>query len=160
MRSSSSLLLAATLLGAVLAPAALDPAAAQATPPHAWLFGEWTGGLFPAPTNISAQACLASPTVIFTRDVVMRATLTEATYSQYVVETARTDTSGTTFRFAPPNAGQASNPLLGVVGAPPAPSGFGCPDPESLRVVRRTDNEIVFPDCADFPNPLVRCPSR
>jgi hypothetical protein len=136
------------------------PARAQGAPPHAWLFGSWTGGLFPVPSNISAQACLAAPVVIFTNDVVLRASLTEATYTQRVVETARTVPGETDFRFAPSAAPAPSNPLLGNAGAPPPSVGFGCGDPDSLRVVRRSDNEIEFPGCADFPNPLIRCPGR
>jgi hypothetical protein len=38
--------------------------------------------------------------------------------------------------------------------------GFGCISPDVLRVQRRTENEITFPDCKDFPYPLVRCPAR
>ncbi|HEX3348769.1 MAG TPA: hypothetical protein VHS58_11775 [Acetobacteraceae bacterium] len=157
MRRSSAFLLAATCFAAALVPAAKQRAAAQAAPPHAWLFGAWTGGLFPAPSNISAQACLGSPTVIFTRDVVLRSTLMDTTYQQRVVETARTDSGKTTFRLAPDAPVAPSNPLLasGLQAVD-----FGCPDPDTLTVVRRTDNEIVFQDCADFPNPLVRCPSR
>ena len=62
-------LLAASLFGAAVLPVAATPASAQQAPPHAWLFGSWTGGLFPAPSNVTAQTCLATPVVIFTRDV-------------------------------------------------------------------------------------------
>src|SRR5574340_201466 len=55
-------------------------------PPHAWLFGTWTGGLFPVPGILSPQACLSQPVVIFTRDVVLRATLTSELYIQRVIE--------------------------------------------------------------------------
>jgi hypothetical protein len=130
------------------------PAAAQQAP-HAWLFGEWTGGLFPVPSAVSAQACIAQPTVIFTRDVVMRAVLTDPQFVQRVIETALTENGATTFRFAP--AALAANPLLGT---DTQAQGFGCPNPNGLRVIRRTENEIAFPDCADFPYPLVRCGSR
>jgi hypothetical protein len=127
---------------------------AQATapsPPHAWLFGAWTGGLFPAPSGVTAQQCLAQPTVIFTRDVVMRATLTDVTYAERVIETVRLTVNGSEFRF--------------VSGPPPTsntPSvvGFGCDSPDVLHVVRRGENEITFPDCAEYPYPLVRCPGR
>lgn len=138
-------------------------AAAQGTggPPHAWLFGSWTGGLFPVSANISAQACLGQPTVIFTRDTVMRATLTDVTYVERVIETARTNPGVTDFQFAPATNQLAatSNGLLGL-DAPKAAEGFGCETPDVLHVQRRGDNEITFPGCKEFPNPLIRCPAR
>ena len=33
-------------------------------------------------------------------------------------------------------------------------------NPDVLHVVRRGENEIAFPGCADFPNPLIRCQTR
>jgi hypothetical protein len=150
-------LLAAPLVAAPLLAAPASPVRAQGEPPHAWLFGSWTGGLFPAPSNITAAACLAQPVVIFSRDVVLRATLTDVTYTQRVIATARTNPGVTEFQFAP-----ATPPTTGLFGAPAAAtqSGFGCQNPDELTVQRRSDNEITFPGCADFPNPLVRCPSR
>ena len=133
------------------------PAQAQQQPPHAFLFGSWTGGIFPVPAHISAQACLAHPTVIFTQDVVLRATLTDFAYVQRQVESVRTGPI-TEFRFAhtePP----AADGLLGAI-TPPAPMGFGCASADDLIVQRVNDNQITFPGCADFPNPLVRCPSE
>jgi hypothetical protein len=102
---------------------------------------------------MTAAACFSQPTVIFTRDLVMRATLTEQTLTQREVETARSTPQGTEFRFAG-NPG-ASSGLLGS--RIPAMTGFGCESPDVLHVQRRGENEIVFPGCADFPNPLVRC---
>jgi hypothetical protein len=142
--------------------AAAQPGAARAAgPPHAWLFGAWTGGLFPAPSNISAQTCLGEPTVIFTRDAVLRATLTEVTYVQRVIVTARTNPGVTDFQFSPAVDALAatSNGLLGMDPPKEAP-GFGCETTDVLHVERRGENEIVFPGCKDFPNPLIRCPSR
>jgi len=129
-----------------------------AAPPHAWLFGAWTGGLFPAPSLLTAQECLAQPTVIFTRDLVMRTTLTDVAYVQRVVESARATSSGTDFRFTGSPAPDAGSSLLGL-NQGPLP-GFGCASPDDLRVERRGPNEISFPGCADFPYPLVRCPGR
>ena len=131
---------------------------AGAQPPHAWLFGTWTGGLFPTPSGLTAQACLSQPVVIFTRDVVLRATLISELYLQRVVESARTSPSGTEFRFAsaPLPAGADG---LGIASAPLTP-GFGCESSDVLHVQRHTDNEISFPGCADFPYPLLRCPAR
>jgi hypothetical protein len=135
-----------------------SPAATQAqTPPHAWLFGSWTGGLFPVSTQLSAQACLAQPVIIFTRDVVLRASLTEPTYAQRLVVTARTDPGSTEFRFTPVPQSTNSD-LLGV--AAQDQKGFGCESPDVLHVQRHTDNEISFPGCSDFPYPLVRCPAK
>jgi hypothetical protein len=126
-------------------------------PPHAWLFGSWTGGIFPAPSVLSAEACLSQPVVIFTRDVLMRALLTSEFYVQRVIETARETPDGAEFRFAsaPPIA---AGPL-GLDAPAPTP-GFGCESPDVLHVQRHTQNEIAFPGCADFPYPLVRCPGR
>jgi hypothetical protein len=139
--------------------AGLGAGAARAQePPHAWLFGSWSGGLFPASPHISTEACLAQPVVIFTRDVVLRATLTETIFTQRVIETARTVPGRTEFIFAPARPPEA-NGLLGVTSAPPQP-GFGCETPDVLHVQRRSDTEISFPGCADFPYPLVRCGAR
>jgi hypothetical protein len=130
-------------------------------PPHAWLFGTWTGGLFPSPPGITAAQCLAQPVVIFTRDIVLRATLVDELYHQRVIETLRASPQGMDFRFAP-----GISPLqavgAGLMGGatPPAPAGFGCENPDVLHVQRRSDTEIVFQGCADFPEPLVRCPSK
>ncbi len=144
---------------AVTALFAASPAGAQtATPPHAWLFGAWIGGLFPPPSALSARECLAQPIVIFTRDIVMRATLTDQLYTQRLVETARATGSGVEFRFA------RSLPI-----APTSPFdqrqrqieiGFGCENPDVLHVQRLSENEIRFPGCPEFPFPLVRCPAR
>jgi hypothetical protein len=134
------------------------PAQAQSTAPHAWLYGSWSGGLFPPPPGLSASlACLTQPVVIFTRDVVLRASLAETTYTQRVIATARTAGNHTDFQFAPPEAAVAA----GLVGATaPPPAGFGCPDPNVLNVERKSASEISFPGCADFPYPLVRCAAR
>ncbi len=145
------------LLGAVPL-AAPPPAAAQSTAPHGWLFGAWIGGLFPPPTGSTASSCLAQPTVIFTRDVVLRATLTETTYTQRVIETARTGSGLTDFLFSPAVNQDAAN-SLGLLGlpAPKAAAGFGCEDDNTLHVARVNDNQISFPGCSAFPYPLVRC---
>ena len=144
---------------AVAAPLACVPQAVRAQggePPHAWLFGTWTGGLFPPPTSFNLQACLGQPVVIFTRDVVLRATLTEPTFAQRVVVTARTSPGSTEFQFSPGATADAAAGLLGITAPQPVP-GFGCETPNVLHVQRRGENEISFPGCADFPYPLVRC---
>lgn len=127
------------------------PAHSQAQPPHAWLFGTWTGGIFPVPSNVSSQACFSQPVVIFTRDLVLRAILTQQTLSQREIETARATPQGTEFRFAVTNA------VPRMFGGEPGRVGFGCDSPDLLVVQRRGENEISFPGCADFPYPLVRC---
>ena len=147
------------LAAAMCAAAPLAPASAQNTePPHAWLFGTWTGGLFPAPSTVTASSCLGQPVVVFTRDVVLRATLTDVTYIQRIVATARTDPGKTDFQFTPIAA--PSGGLFAETLASSGPHGFGCESPDVLHVQRRGENEISFPGCADFPNPLIRCPSR
>jgi hypothetical protein len=157
MRRPLSRLLAVALV----AVAPLGAARAQSGAPHAWLFGAWVGGIFPVSGDLTAQACLGQPTVIFTRDVVMRAQLTDAAYAQRVIVTARTTGGQTDIQFTPaidPLAA-TSNGLLGL-DPPKAAAGFGCESEDVLHVQRRGDNEIVFPGCREFPNPLVRCPAK
>ena len=124
-------------------------------PPHAFLFGTWTGGIFPVPSGavLPPQACLSQPVVIFSREVVLRATLTSQFMVQREIETVRASPSGVEFRLGTIDV----PPLLG--GAPPQ-TGFGCDSPDVLHVQRRGENEIAFPGCTDFPNPLVRCHTR
>ncbi len=142
------------LLAALCVPVpAASPAQAQGAPPHAWLFGTWSGGIFPVPANMPPQACLSQPVVVFTQDLVLRATLTEQTLVQRVIESARAAPGGTEFRFAA--TGAAPSTALS-----PSRGGFGCEAPDVLHVQRRGENEISFPGCADFPNPLVRCHTR
>lgn len=163
MRQRARLTAAAILSIATMLPApAIAPARAQTTAPaDAWLFGSWIGGLFPAPTGVTAEACLAQPVVIFTRDLVLRATMTEQTYAQRIVAAVRRTDDGFELRFEPSGgrdtAGMAT--ALGLA-PPPQAEGFGCESPDVLHVQRKGDNEIAFPGCADFPNPLVRCPGR
>jgi hypothetical protein len=153
MRRFTTALLASCLLATSLA-AVPVAAQAQGQPPHASLFGTWTGGVFPAPPNLSPQACLSQPVVIFTRDLVMRATLTEQVLTQREIETVRGTPTGLEFRFV----GNGGTRLLGPSG--PQQAGFGCETADVLHVQRRGENEISFPGCADFPNPLVRCQTR
>lgn len=126
------------------------PAFAQNAPPHAWLFGTWTGGIFPVPANIPPQACLSQPVVVFTRDLVLRATITEQFMGQREIESVRATPTGVEFRFAGGVAPTVGEPI----------PGFGCESGAVLHVQRRGENEISFPGCADFPNPLVRCQTR
>jgi len=143
-------------LASLLLAAAPASTFAQGQPPHSWLFGSWTGGIFPPPPGLSATACFSQPTVIFTRDLVLRATVTEQELSQRVVETARASTAGVEFRFAVTGSGAVPRVFGGGAGR----VGFGCESPDVLNVQRRGENEIAFPGCADFPYPLVRCHSR
>jgi hypothetical protein len=159
MRRFAALLTAVSAaLLLLLAPTPPRAQAVTQAPPHAWLFGAWTGGLFPAPSGLTAQECLAQPTVIFTRDVVMRATLTDTAYVQRIVESARLTINGTEFRFASSPVQASTSNLLGLT--PPATIGFGCTSPDELHIVRKTENEITFPGCGDYPYPLIRCPAR
>jgi hypothetical protein len=124
----------------------------RSEPPHAWVFGSWTGGIFPA-GETSAVRCLGQPTVIFTRDVVLRASALDVAYRQRLVETVAAGPEALEFRFAP--AAPQATPFGARL---PPDSGFGCPGgPNSLRVERRGPDEIVFPDCDEFPSPLKRC---
>ena len=151
MRRAIVLLTCFATLATSLAPSVVQ---AQAQPPHAFLFGTCTGGLFPVPASLAPQACLSQPVIIFTRDLVLRATLIEQTLTQREIETVRIIPGGAEFRFA--RLGAAPTALVGGARG----GGFGCESPDVLTVERRGENEISFPGCADFPNPLVRCQTR
>lgn len=156
MRRTVAPLAAALAVAAAFAPPLASTARAQqhAEAPHAFLFGSWTGGLFPPPSSASAQECLAQPSVIFTRDVVMRATLTDVLYVQRAIETARGIGNGIDIHLVAAGGAQASPGGLGL-GSPG--QGFGCETPDVLHVRRLSPNEISFPGCREFPFPLVRC---
>jgi hypothetical protein len=124
------------------------------TEPHAFLYGTWVGGIFPPPANVPAQC--AAPTLIVTRDVVMRSTLMDVAYRQRIIAGVQAvpGGNGVIIRFVPV---AAPGPLTGS-GQPDL--GFGCGDPNTLRVQRRADGSIIFPACGDFPAPAVRCGAR
>ncbi len=146
--------IAATLLaGAMLAPVALrHPAAAQSAPPHAWLFGAWAGGLYPAPPGMSAAECEARTTFVVTRDVIIHTTLTHPGPIQNLIASVRGTPAGTIFALAPTDTKPET--VAGLT----EDLGFGCPQPDVLRVVKIAPNQISLPDCTGFPSPLVRCP--
>ncbi len=122
--------------------------------PHDWLFGSWTGGIFP-PTDTEGPRCTAQPTVIFTRDVVMRVGLLDLAYRQRVIETVATRADGASFRFSPAAPGGSA-----MAARLPPDIGFGCPGgPDTLEVQRLGPDEIVFPECREMPSPLRRCGS-
>lgn len=126
------------------APHAQPGAATPNAPPHAWLFGVWTGGLFPVLDGMAAQDCKTQPTVQFGRDSVGHASLVGSEVIQRVIETVRATPMGAEFRFSPVSGGAAA--------------GFGCEDPNILHVAREAGT-IAFPHCAAFPYPLHRCPA-
>ena len=138
------------------------PTRAQAPelPPHSWLFGAWVGGMYPPPVTLGAAECLAQPVVIFTRDLVMRATVTDVLLAQREIETARATPTGAEFRFVTPVRPAADGgTLFAAPGATP-PVGFGCETPNVLHVHRISENQISFPHCTEFPYPLIRCQAR
>jgi hypothetical protein len=144
-------MVAAALLGLA------GPAAAQSgmAVPHAWAFGSWTGGIFP-PGETEGPRCTGQPTVIITRDVVMRASPFDVAYRQRLIETVSGGPAALEVRFVP------IPPQAGPFGARLPPDvGFGCSgNPNLLRIERRGPDEIAFPDCAEFPSPLKRCTGR
>ncbi len=154
MRRTATRLAAILALAVLFAPRTVPLAHAQATP-HAFLFGAWTGGLFPPPSSLSAQECEAQPSVIFTRDVVLRATLTDVLYVQRAIETARGTGSGIDIHFV----AAGPQPASGGIGIAASDLGFGCDSVDVLHVQRLSPNEITFLNCKDFPFPLVRCPA-
>jgi hypothetical protein len=140
------------LVGAMVLALGAGGSAQQADPPHAWVFGSWTGGIFPPGDTMGAR-CAGQPIVIFARDVVLRASPFDVTYRQRVVETVSAAPDALEFRFLP--AAPQATPFGTRV---PPDAGFGCPGgPNALRVERRGPNEIVFPNCTEFPLPLRRC---
>ena len=110
-------------------------------PPHAFLFGTWTGGLFPVLEGMAAQDCTRQPTVVFAQDVVAHATLLDTGMARRVIETVRTSPAGAEIRLTPA----------------PDDSGFGCENADVLHVARESDTMISFPRCAAFPYPLQKC---
>src|SRR5512139_643847 len=72
--------------------------AQQGQPPHAWVFGSWTGGIFP-PTDTQGPRCTGQPTVIFTRDVVMRSSVFDIAYRQRLIETVAAEPDRLEFRL-------------------------------------------------------------
>ncbi len=149
-------LLAGTALaqraGTPSAPPASRPAAPAApnAPPHEWLFGSWTGGIYP-PGDTESARCFGQPTVIFTREAVLRSGILDPAYRQRFIETVVSRAGGATFRFIP---------AVPAGGRVPPEIGFGCPGgPDELEVEQSGPNEIVFPNCREMPSPLRRCGS-
>ena len=140
---------------ATLASPAVLRAQNRQGPPHEWIFGVWTGGIFP-PNDADSPACFGSPTVVFTKDIVMRASLLDTPYRQRVIETVALQPNGLEFRFLP-----AAPTGSAFAGRLPPDIGFGCGgNPDVLRIERRGPDEIVFTDCSDFPATLRRCTRR
>jgi hypothetical protein len=143
------LLLLATLGNASAKPPPAERTAAAAHaapsgPPHAWLFGTWTGGLFPVLDGMVAQDCRTQPTVTFSRDLVNHTSLLSTAMSSREVATVRATPNGAEFRFAP-----ATDPA----------ASFGCENPDELHVARSGVDQINFPHCSAFPYSLERCPA-
>jgi hypothetical protein len=137
--------LAALAMPALTAPALAQP---RQSPPHEWLFGVWTGGAYPA-LDADSPRCFGTGTVIFTLDVIMRAAALDVAYRQRLIETVALTPDGVEIRLVPvgPQGGRL-----------PPEIGFGCDgNPNLLRVRRRGPDEILFPNCSDFPLPLRRC---
>ena len=133
----------------------IAPARAQGNlPPHAWLFGAWIGGLFPPPSTLSAQECLAQPVVIFTRDIVMRAVITDQLYAQRLVETARATADGAEFRFDPPGGRGPFRPVQpDRPGGTSNDVGFGCSESRlPARAAARRERDHL-PRLHRFPLP-------
>jgi hypothetical protein len=103
------------------------PAAAN-QPPHAWLYGSWTGGLFPVLDGMAPQDCKTQPTVVFGRDAVGHASLLGSGLTQRTISTVRATPTGTEFTFTPATA---------------AGSDFGCPNADQLFVARTNPNEVT-----------------
>ena len=149
-RRMATPLFAAALLAAAAMPLSVS---AQGVPPHAWRFGAWAGGVLPAPPDMSASECQARATFVVTKDAVIHSTLTHPDAIENLIASVRGAPNGTIFALAPTDTKPQT--IAGI----PEDLGFGCPQPDILRVVRVGPNEIRFPDCSGFPSPLVRCPA-
>jgi hypothetical protein len=134
------------LVSGLLAAPALSFAQTRQGPPHEWMFGGWTGGIFPA-TETDGPACFGNVSVIVTRDIVMRVSSLDVAFRQRAIETVALVPDGLEFRFVP------------IPGRNAVPeSGFGCGDnPNILRVRRVSDDEVIFVECREFPSSLKRC---
>jgi hypothetical protein len=147
-------LLAAAVLLAVSGLASQAEAATPSGPPHAWLYGVWAGGIFPAPPNMSPDECRAHVTFQVSQDAVLHTTLMHPEPIQNLIAAVRGTPDGTIFTLAPTDA--KADPIAGISDD----LGFGCPQPDTLRVVKTGPDEIAFPGCTGFPSPLVRCPMK
>ena len=140
----------ASLTGAAVArphaPAKSTPAsqASANQPPHAWLYGTWTGGLFPVLAGMAPQDCRAQPTVQFGKDTIEHASLLGTGMVPRSIATVRATPTGAEFTLIPETT---------------ATPGFGCDNPDDLHVTRNGLNEIIFSGCSAFPYPLERCTS-
>ncbi|WP_421990562.1 hypothetical protein [Roseococcus sp.] len=134
------------IVSGLLAAPALALAQTRQGPPHEWMFGGWTGGIFPV-VDTDGPACFGNATVIVTRDIVMRVSSLDVAFRQRAIETVAITPDGLEFRLVPLGGGR-----------PIPETGFGCDgNPNLLRVVRRGENEVIFPNCGEFPGPLQRC---
>ncbi|WP_424812407.1 hypothetical protein [Roseococcus sp. YIM B11640] len=132
--------------GLLASPAVIARAQAPARqgPPHEWMFGSWTGGIFPA-VETEGPGCFGNVSLIVTRDVIMRVSSLDISFRQRAIETVALIPNGLEFRLVP------------VQGRIPE-IGFGCDNnPNLLRVQRRSDDEVVLPNCVEFPSALRRC---
>lgn len=124
------------------------PAIAQTPrpgPPHEWMFGSWTGGVFPA-IDTEGPGCFGNVSVIVTRDVVMRVSSLDVSFRQRAIETVALIPDGLEFRFVP------------LPGRPFPEIGFGCEgNPNLLRIHRIGPDEVSMPGCVEFPSNLRRC---
>ena len=116
------------------------PAHAQ-QPPHAFMFGNWVGGIYPVLSTQVEQACRSDITLRVRGDAVTRVSLATGAVETRVVATVRPVSGGIDITFAPKNGA----------------TGFGCETADILHVHRTGSGEITFPGCSDYPEPLVKC---
>lgn len=114
-------------------------------PPHEWIFGSWSGGIFPA-VDTEGPGCFGNVSIIFMRDLIMRVSSLDFAFRQRAIETVAVTNDGLEFRLIP------------LPGRPQPEIGFGCEgNPNLLRVTRRGPDEVLLPGCVEFPSPLRRC---
>lgn len=135
------------LSGLLATPAIVSPTLAQPRqgPPHEWMFGSWTGGIFPA-VDTEGPGCFGNVALIVMRDLIMRVSSLDYAYRQRAIESVAVTPDGLEFRLIP------------VQGRPMPEIGFGCDgNPNLLRVSRRGPDEVLLPGCVEFPGALRRC---
>lgn len=126
----------------VFAPALAQP---RQGPPHEWMFGSWTGGIFPA-VDTEGPGCFGNVALVVMRDLIMRVSSLDYAYRQRAIESVALTPDGLEFRLIP------------IAGRPMPEIGFGCDgNPNLLRVTRRGPDEVMLPGCVEFPGALRRC---
>ena len=94
---------------------------------------------FPAPQHPQRAGVPGQPVVIFTRDIVMRAVITDQLYTQRLVETARVTPDGVEFRFSRSLPAAPAGPFGLSPGGGTRSASAASPDPARAAPHRERD---------------------